>query len=115
MFENLIDLHDKNEVDLKENVPDLLRAEASKHRNVNVNSIITVELRKAAEDLKKNDKIVIRRADKSSYYVILDKEDYFNKIDLILKEKKKFLPIKTNRTNFIKKKANTIITAVNAV
>ena len=115
LFESIIDLHDKNEVEIKENIPDLLRAEASKHRNVNVNSIITVELRKAAEDLKNNNKIVIRRADKASYYVILDKEDYFNKIDLILNDKKKFKPMKTNITNTIKKKANTIISAVNAV
>ena len=114
LFQNILDLNKRNKINVKENLPDLLRAEAIKHRNTNGKSVLTSELRKAANELKNNDAIVVRRADKASYYVILDKSDYFNKVDKILNDNTKFVAIKTNKTNEIKKKANVVITAVNA-
>ena len=63
--------------------------------------------------MKNNSGIVIRRADKSSYYVILGKADYFDKLNETLKDNTKFKDIKKDETNQINKKANVVITAVN--
>ena len=52
--------------------------------------------------------------DKSSTYVILNKTDYLEKCNDILKDTSKFQQIKKDPTNEIKKKANILIDAVNA-
>ena len=94
LFQNLLDLKDRNAIEINPTLSDQLRAESNKHRNPKYHSIITPKLKQAAKSLKDNREIIIRRADKSSLYVILNKSDYMNKIDNILQDQSKFKPIK---------------------
>ena len=71
-------------------------------------------MKTAANNLKHNDKIVIRKADKSSMYVILNKEEYLSKIDSILADSSKFQQIKRNPTDQLKQNANKFIETLNA-
>ena len=47
-------------------------------------------LQKAAKDLKENPNLVIRYADKSQCYVLLDTDEYKSKLDNILEDGNKF-------------------------
>ena len=76
--------------------------------------ILTPRLRAAARELKENDDIVIRKADKGAIYVILDKDAYIKKIDEVLSDRSKFKPISRNPTDSLKTKINKIIDAANA-
>ncbi|XP_076044793.1 uncharacterized protein LOC143027395 [Oratosquilla oratoria] len=83
--------------------------EANITRGHNRSSLLTPVLRAAALELKNNDQIVIRRADKSSTFVILNKEDYLSKMASILNDTTKFKRISRNPTNDIKTKLNRLI------
>ena len=65
--------------------------------------------------LKNNDKIIIRKADKSNIYVILDRNDYKTKLDIILNDESKFVHIEGNPIKNFKKRLNLIIKTNNAV
>lgn len=72
-------------------------------------SLLTPELKEAAKQLRENKDIVIRRADKSSLFVVLDKDDYMDKINAILHDESKFKRITRNPTNNLKNELNRII------
>ena len=65
--------------------------------------------------IRDNKDIIIRRADKSSIYVILDRDVYFNKLDSILSDTSKFKVITKDPTNQLKVKANKLIDSLNSV
>ena len=65
-----------------------------------------------------NKDIVIRKADKSNCYVILDYEDYKEKLSDITSDGTKFKPIGRDAKKYIKnikRRLNGHITAINAV
>ena len=95
----------------------LLTAESTKHRNPSNNSqeVLTPKLRQAAANLKNNKAIIIRRADKASTYVILNRIDYIEKLNTILADTTKFRRIKKDPTNKIKSEANGLISIHNSV
>ena len=64
--------------------------------------------------MRDDDDIVIRKADKTAAYAILDKSKYLQKIDEIVSDKKKFKQISKNPTSDLKKKVNKLIAAANA-
>ncbi|XP_076068333.1 uncharacterized protein LOC143040785 [Oratosquilla oratoria] len=84
-------------------------------RGHNRSSLLTPELRAAAKELKDNNDIVIRRADKSHIFVLLDKEDYLSKMSRILDDTKKFKKITINPTDGLKVKLNRLIRTNNAL
>ena len=92
-----------------------LQAESKKHRNPRreMNNI-PKELLDAAKSLRNINDITIRKADKSSMYVILKKEDYISKINNILSDTSKFKQINKDPTKGLKQKANNIISTLNA-
>ena len=114
LYQRLLELSSENKIGISPNLSELLSAEGTKHRYIKTKSKLTPTLRKAALDLKNNEDIVIRRADKSATYVILDKEDYLSKLDVILSDTSKFKPISKDPTDKIKKKVNKIIETNNA-
>ena len=75
---------------------------------------ISKELLNAAKSLRNNNDISIRKADKSSMYVILNKQDYLDKTKNILSDNSKFKQINKDPTKGLKQKANNIILALNA-
>ena len=115
LYQNLLNIESKNLISLSTKLADQLRSESTKHRyKNNNNSILTPQLKAAANHLKNNDKIVIRKADKSSMYVILNKEEYLTKMDSILADSGKFKHITCNPTENLKQKCNKLIETLNA-
>ena len=62
----------------------------------------------------RNSNIITRKADKSAAYVILNKEEYFDKVNCILSDETKFRVIKKDPTDKVKTQANKLITSLNA-
>ena len=115
LYQKLLNLEKDKKIVIKPGLPEKIQAEATKHRNPrHHNSIITKELRQAAQSLYNNQDIVIRKADKSSIFVILNKYDYLSKINAILSDNSKFRKIENDPTNELKSKANKLISTLNA-
>lgn len=66
------------------------------------------------KEFKNNDDIIIRKADKSNTFVIMDKQEYSKKIGDILSDCSKFKSIRKNPIDPIKKRINTLIDVINA-
>ena len=115
LYQRLLELEAKKVITIKPELADQLRGEGVKHRNPRHQSILTDSLKTAAKSLKNNENIVIRKADKSAVYVIMDKVDYIEKINQILSDPTKFRQISTNPTEQLKCKANKLIDTLNAM
>ena len=116
LYQNLTALETKNKVSIKPEIVEQLKSESTKHRNPkHHSSILSKPLLDAARNLKNNENIVVRKADKSSTYVILNKEEYEEKMHNILSDSTKFKRIEKDPTDAIKKKANNLIEAQNSV
>ena len=115
LCQNLLELKKQNKITIDNNLADQLRNESIKHRCHRKNSVFTPALRNAVHRLRNLDNVIIRRADKSAVYVLLNKSDYYSKINDILSDDSKFKPINHDPTNELKSNANKIITAINAV
>ncbi|XP_076038131.1 uncharacterized protein LOC143023488 [Oratosquilla oratoria] len=72
-------------------------------------SLVEVSEARKAPISSVSSRIVIRRADKSSTFVILNKEEYLSKMASILNDTTKFKRISRNPTNDIKTKLNRLI------
>ena len=114
LYEDLLKLEKEQKVTIHPNLPDQLRNEATKHRNLKYNSHLTPRLKQAAKELFENPQIVIKKADKSSSYVILDKNEYLDKINNLVSDQNKFKLVRKDPTEKLKTKANKLITSVNA-
>ena len=114
LYQNLLNLQSKDLIDINPDLLDQLRCESTKHRHKKHNSLLTPKLKAAANDLRNNEEIVITKADKSSMYVILNKEEYLSKIESLLSDSTKFKLIKRNPIEKLKQKANKLIETLNA-
>ena len=115
LYQSLLKLEENKKIEIKTGLADQLKGESRKHRNSKESSILTPMLIKAAKKLKSNEDIVIRRADKSPTYVILNKDDYMNKIKEILSDPTKFKCIGRDPCKTLKQNVNGVIDKVNAV
>ena len=98
--------------------PDLrgqLAGEGSKLRGSDCSKLFTKDLREAAKQLKEDPRIVVRRADKTACFVILDEEEYNEKLNRILSDETKFKRISKDPTKKHKAKVNRIIASANAL
>ena len=82
LYQNILQQKSKGKVMVNNNLADLLRGESTKYRDTKHHSILTQDLRQAAQRLKSNEEIIIRPVDKTAAYVILDKNDYFIKLTI---------------------------------
>ena len=101
LYQNLLKLDAQKIITIKPNLADQLRAESTKHRTTKNQSMLPPSLREAARSLKDNDNITIRKADKSSIYAIMNKEEYISKLDIILADSSKFKRIMNRKGNII--------------
>ena len=115
LYRNLLDLNSEGKILVSPDLSNLLSAEGTKHRNTKTKTIITPELRTAATNLKNNEDISIRKADKSATYVILNREDYLSKIDTILADETKFKIVHKNPINDVKRRVNKLVETQNAM
>ncbi|XP_076049399.1 uncharacterized protein LOC143030082 [Oratosquilla oratoria] len=76
--------------------------------------LIDASLKKAARELRENEDIFIRRADKSAVFVLLPKCEYLQKMNMILGDASKFERISRDPTNKLKSKCNGLIDTVKA-
>ena len=114
-YQAITDLEKRGFVEVNPDLRPQLLAEATKRRDFGKCEVLTPALKEAAKTLREDDTITVRKADKSSSYVVIDKSEYLNKIEEILKDKKKFKKIRKDPTSDLKKKANRVIEAANAV
>ncbi|XP_076049331.1 uncharacterized protein LOC143030008 [Oratosquilla oratoria] len=68
----------------------------------------------AAKQLRSDPNITIRRADKTAAYVLIETDEYLQKLDQILGDTSKFKKITKDPTESLKKKLNQLIDNVNA-
>lgn len=113
LLDEIQQLERSNKVTASPDIQAEIIREANTTRGHTRSSLLTPTLRAAAKELRNNDNIVIRRADKSSVFVILDKNDYINKMMNILQDNTKFTRITKNTTNDLKTRLNRIIRSNN--
>ena len=114
LYQNIINLENKSEITVNPNISNYLLAESSKNRFVKTPSVLNTKLRQAAKNLRENKNIVVKKADKASIYVILDKKDYIDSMNNILSDQTKFIKLQKDPTNSFKIKANKLISINNA-
>ena len=113
LYNNLLTLQKADIIEINPNLKDQLRSESTKRRGKTNSSILTPKLKAAAKSLREDSTIVIRKADKSNMYVIMDRGEYDQKLREILSDESKFEKITRNPVDELKKKAYTIIKSVN--
>ena len=109
LYNDILNLEAKNKITVKSTLKPLLLAEGYKHRCSNFKSTLPKKLLNAASQLRKNTQIIIRKADKSPTYVILNRDNYFSKLNTILSDSSKFQKVKADPTVKIRSKLNKII------
>ena len=114
LLDNIHSLEKAGKVTTTTDLQSHLITEASKERGPFRSSLVHQRHIEAAKQLKSNENIIIRRADKTAAFVIMRKEEYLNKMDNILSDTTKFKKITRNPTDTIKKKINTIIKKIHA-
>ncbi|XP_076049599.1 uncharacterized protein LOC143030331 [Oratosquilla oratoria] len=114
LIRNLCELHKKGKIDINPDIKELLQAESTKHRAHGHSSLLTAKLHQAAKQLCENNDIVIRRVDKSDLFVILNHLEYIDKVDSLLQGPSKFLHVKMNPREEIRKKVTQSIDNANA-
>ncbi|XP_076043851.1 uncharacterized protein LOC143026947 [Oratosquilla oratoria] len=115
LFEDICKLEKEGKISVNQDLQEQLQSESTKSRHQhNTTPLLSPRLKEAARQLRENEKIIIRKADKSSCYVILDKSVYIEKCRDILQDHSKFKLISRNPTENLKKKLNNLITGVNA-
>lgn len=115
LYREVRKLQDEGEVDADPRLKDQLVAESSKRRGSTRSKVLTKEMREAARQLREDERIIIRRADKSATYVVMDRDEYLRKMQNILNDKSKFERISSDPTASLKAEVNRLITAANAV
>ena len=115
LLDDILRLEREKKVSTSPDLPSEIVREANTTRGHYRSKLLTPELKQAAKDLRDNQNIVIRKADKSSTFVILDKEEYMNKISSILGDVGKFKKITRNPTTDLKTRLNRTIRAVNKI
>ncbi|XP_076067688.1 uncharacterized protein LOC143040482 [Oratosquilla oratoria] len=115
LYEDLCKLEKEGKIHINPDLQVQLQNESTKSRHHrNSSHLLPPRLREAAKQLRENENIIVRKADKSSCFVILDKDIYLQKCSDILKDRTKFKRISGNPVENLKKKLNKLISVVNA-
>ncbi|XP_068212696.1 uncharacterized protein [Palaemon carinicauda] len=91
----------------------LLLGDALTYRGQQRSRIIAKEMRDAAKAFRMQEGITIRRADKTAAFVLINTEEYHEKLDRILADTSKLERLSRNPTEDIKREANQIIQTIN--
>ena len=114
LYQQICDHHKAGRIVVKADIQEQLLAEGTKSRGNTKSRLITKRLRDAAQALRNNKDLIIRRADKSSIFVLLDRTDYLHKVKALLDDTTKFKQLSRNPTDKVKKDLNALIDAANA-
>jgi Reverse transcriptase (RNA-dependent DNA polymerase)/GIY-YIG catalytic domain len=80
------------------------------HRRKNKRCNLSIKERKALNELRNNTSIVIKKADKNSGIVILDRDDYYKKVVEMLYDEHVYTKLDHDDTQEVKNKADLIFT-----
>ncbi|KAK4322783.1 hypothetical protein Pmani_006451 [Petrolisthes manimaculis] len=114
LIDQLLNLRKEKEVAISPTICEELVGEAGRVRGTFQSHLLTRELKQAAKELRQHEDIIIRKGDKSSVYVIMDKDTYFNKLDGILGIPYKFQQHQKDPSENIKKRINHLKQKVNS-
>ena len=115
LYQSISKLESSGAVETTPDLQALLLAEGSKKRNGKQDIVLSPNLKEAAKRLKNDESIIVRKADKTSNYVVLDRAEYLSKVEDILRDQKKFKKLRRNPIADLKKKVNNVIASANAV
>ena len=115
LIDKLLQLQEENVVTLSPTVVDELVGESGRQRGSFRSNILTKDLKEAAEQLRNNKDIIVRRGDKAAIYVIMDTEEYDEKMDRIFGDTNKFQKLQKDPTDRLKVKINTLVKKANSV
>ena len=104
LYEQICDHNKAGRIQVNPDVQEQLLAEGTKQRGSDRSRIVTPRLREAARELRNNPDLIIRRADKSSVFVLLDRADYLSKVETILEDSSKFERLTRNPVEKLKKR-----------
>ena len=79
LYQSILRLEAADKLSVHPDLRGQLAGEGSKLRGSDCSKPLTKDLREAAKQLKEDPRIVVRRADKTACYVMLDKEEYNEK------------------------------------
>ena len=114
LFESINKLANDNKVTFNPDLKEQLKAEGTKRRCYNKSTLLSQRQKEIAKELKENENLIIRKADKSNMFVLLNKADYMQKLNVILKDRTKFQLITRDPTEKLKTEANSLIDTANA-
>ena len=86
LYQQFLDMAKDGKISIHNDLPENLRIESNKTLANNNSQLLTSAQRKACSSLRNNKNIVIREADKSKIYVILDRTTYQHKLYEILND-----------------------------
>ena len=115
LIENILKLANDGKVDVSQHLQPELVAESRKQRGTFTSKVLQRRHIEAANRLRENPDVTIRRADKASAFVLIPTSEYLEKIDVILGDRSKFQPIQRNPIPDITTRINSTIDAINAV
>jgi hypothetical protein len=97
-YSSLITLQRDGKITINGELKYQLKGESPRRRSYDKSSLLNAELIEAAKQLKNNDNIIIRKADKANIFVILNKADYISKVNELLGDNNKFRNITRDPT-----------------
>ena len=115
LYQDILQLEKDDKVVVSGDLKGELIGEGNKLRGNSRSKLLTEELKEAAKQLKEDSRIIIRRADKSPIFVILDREEYVSKLNAILADNSKFQRIREDPSKKLKAKVNRIIKSANSL
>ena len=115
LYQNLLKLEKDKKLIIQEGLKENLVNEGTKNRAKNNSSILSNLHYQAMKELKENKDIVIKKADKSNCFVIMNSKDYKEKLNNIVLDESKFKKIKKDPTLELKRDLNKLIDRINAV
>ena len=114
LIDDVLEMKKNGKVTISDSFITEMVTESKKSRGSKKSRILDKDLITAAKELKENKEIVIRRADKSSIFVILEKDDYLAKMNELLSDTTKFKKTSKDTTLDLKSKVNKLIDSINA-
>ena len=115
LYRDILHLENGKKVEVRREFQDELIGEGAKLRGVTNSKILTPELREAGRELRDDERIIVRQADKSPIFVILDKNEYISKMKDILSDEEKSTKISQDPTNKLNANVNHMIDSANAL
>ena len=106
LYQQLRKIEDRKEILMYNNIEAALITESHINRGNYSKSCLPTELREAAKSLRNNSNIIVRRADKSKMYVVMNRADYEAKLNDLLSDQNKFVKLDRDPCERIKKDIN---------